>query len=98
MRKYIRISLVAILLVLIGGHLYPIFLPDWHAYWQRRKAEAKSFEILRNASTKAELEDAVGELGLFVPLPDGEWIAIRYRDSHRNRIWSSSVARDSKGE
>lgn len=98
MRRYIRISLVVTLLALVSCHVYPLFLPDLHAHWHRQEAEAKSIAILQKASTNAELEQAVGDLGLFVSLPDGEWIAIRYCDSHSNRIWSSAVARDSKGE
>jgi hypothetical protein len=36
-------------------------------------------------------------LGVFVPLRDGSWIAIRYRDTHAGRIAALAVARDSGG-
>ncbi len=64
----------------------------------RVASRAESLRLLRNAETRAELEQAVGDLGVFLPLKDGPWIAIRYRDSHGWPMWSQAIARDSGGQ
>ncbi|MEZ5326703.1 MAG: hypothetical protein R3F19_16780 [Verrucomicrobiales bacterium] len=62
----------------------------WH--WRNRR---EALTMLSAAKTTNELQQAVGGLGIFIPLRDGSWIAIRYRDTHAGRIESLAVARDS---
>ena len=66
-----------------------------------RLAEAmklRSIRVLRGADSKEELTAAVGELGVVIPLPDEEFVAIRYRDVHGNPNVSTAVAKDSGGK
>jgi hypothetical protein len=65
--------------------------------WRRRSAEADSFRVLAQAKSPAELEEAVGDLGIVFRTKDEGWIAVRYLDRHAGGIWSSAVARDSGG-
>lgn len=37
----------------------------------------------------------MGRLGAFITLPNGDWVAVRYRDSHSYEVQSVAVARDS---
>jgi hypothetical protein len=64
--------------------------------WNKRVTR-ESIRILQAAQTRAELEHAVGTLGIFFFFPDESWMAIRYLDSHSGGISSSAVARDSGG-
>ena len=61
------------------------------------QAEAESFHILAQARDSEDLEKAVGDLEIVFRLRDGGWLAIRYRDCHAGRMWSSAVARDGGG-
>ena len=64
--------------------------------WHRRNRQ-EALTILSAAKTTYEVEQAVGNLGIFIPLRDGSWIAIRYRDTHRGYLASLAIARDSGG-
>lgn len=61
------------------------------------EAEGESIQALAQAKSKAELMEAVGHLGIFLPLKDGSWIAIRSLSVRSHPLWSSSVALDGKG-
>jgi hypothetical protein len=89
--KRILLGLLAVLLLL----LLLVFVVEpmtWH--WRVRR---ESIATLSAAKTTNELQQAVGGLGIFIPIRDGSWIAIRYRDTHAGRIASLAVARDSGG-
>lgn len=70
--------------------LYPVF--------GSRHARSEAISRLKAAKSEAELRDAIGGLGLFLESTNGWWIAIRYRDSHADGIWSVAVAKDSGGQ
>jgi hypothetical protein len=61
------------------------------------EAEEESIHVLAQATSKAELIEAVGELGIFLTLKDSSWIAIRSRCVRSLPLWASSVALDSEG-
>jgi hypothetical protein len=63
----------------------------------RNAAEAESFAVLQGAQSLPELRVGIGPLGVLLELRGGDWVAIRYRDSHAAPGWSSAVARDSGG-
>jgi hypothetical protein len=89
--KRILLGLLAVFLLL----LLLIFVGEpvtWH--WRVRR---DSIATLSAAKTTNDLQQAVGGLGIFIPIRDGSWIAIRYRDTHAGRIASLAVARDSDG-
>ncbi len=90
MRKFKYIVLIVALLF-AGLLAYALFVP-WYP-----QTRGKSVRILAAAKTTNELRKAVGSLGLFIPLTNNAWIAIRYRDSHSGGIRSCAVARDSGG-
>jgi len=62
-----------------------------------RRVRQAAITALSTAKTINELQQAVGGLGIFVPLQDGSWIAIVYHDIHAARISSLAIARDSGG-
>jgi hypothetical protein len=68
------------------------------AWRERQQFEMQSFRVLEAAADEAQLRKAVGDIGLFLPLLDGEWIAICYGNSHFSPGWSSAVALDSGGD
>jgi hypothetical protein len=68
------------------------------AWRERQQFEMWSIRALEAAADESQLRKAVGDIGLFLPLVDGEWIAICYGDSHIAPGWSSAVALDSGGE
>lgn len=70
---------------------------SWQAERARAAAEAESFALLAAADSLVDLREAVGHLGAVLEVQGGEWVAIRYRDSHAGPGWSSAVARDSGG-
>jgi hypothetical protein len=86
-----------VLLLLVVGVFLTVVVPVIPNRISRSLAESESFRLLTQANTPEELREAVGSLGLFLELPDGSWIAIRYRDSHAMTGWSSAVALDSDG-
>ena len=94
-RKLIAILFLS-LLVLLGAAVvyYAVIYPrNW--YFRTR---AESVRILTAAQTTNDLQrtDTLS-WGSFIPLTNGSWIAIRYRDSHLGGIFSCAVARDSAG-
>lgn len=90
MRKLSYILAVPVLLF-VAFIAYGLLFP-WYPHVKRQ-----SVQVLAAAKTTNELRKAVGTLGLFIPLTNGAWIAIRYRDSHGGGISSCAVARDSGG-
>lgn len=91
----VLIGVVVLFLAIFVCMLGPF--AGYKARLHRSIVEAESFKILERAATPLELEEAAGHLGLFMKYPDGEWMAVRYRDSHAYPGWSSSVVRDSGG-
>lgn len=92
--RVIKIILIAVFLIITGLYtlIFFIYPVTWRSYTRQ-----ESVKILTAAKTTNELTKAVGHLGLFMPLTNGEWIAIRYTDVHSIPICSSAVARDSGG-
>jgi hypothetical protein len=80
------VFVLLLLLVFVGEPM------TWH--WRVRR---ESVAALSAAKTTNELQQVVGVLGVFIPIRDGSWVAIRYRDTHAGRIASLAVARDSGG-
>ncbi len=88
-------SLLLILLGIIGVVLLKMFVVEpmtWH--WRVRR---ESIATLTAAKTTNGVQNAVGRLGVFIPIRDGSWIAIRYRDTHAFTVASLAVAHDSGG-
>jgi hypothetical protein len=83
------VVLLALAVLLVG--------PFISASWQSAKERSHSFALLAEAANMAELTDAVGRLGIVFMLNGGDWIAVRYRDSHGWPGFSSSVALASNG-
>ncbi|MGI5868424.1 MAG: hypothetical protein ACOX9C_03125 [Kiritimatiellia bacterium] len=80
---------IAILIVVLnvsGLFIYPIIAPI--------QAGKESKQLLAAAANREQLQEAVGSFGLLLEYANGQWIAIRYRDSHPGR-WSSAIALDS---
>lgn len=92
--RVIKIILIAVFLIITGLYtlIFFIYPVTWRSYTRH-----ESVKILTAAKTTNELTKAVGHLGLFMPLTNGEWIAIRYTDVHSIPICSGAVARDSGG-
>ena len=93
--RAVKIALLLVFIVVVGciGYLKFIYPKTW--YSENKHA---SIEILKSANSLKELTNAVGYIGIFIPLTNNEWIAIRYRDSHGGGVYSCAVARDSGGE
>ena len=92
-----RLSAILAGLVLLG-----LGVAFMQPYVAARSALARershAIELLQDASTVEELNDAVGYLGLFQPISDHDWIAIRYKDMHVSPgFWSYATALDSEG-
>ena len=90
-------KVIVLWLILLGtgfvAYVFIIYPASWHSSTRR-----ESVRVLAAARSTGELTNAVGNLGVFIPLTNGAWIAIRYRDSHGGGIRSCAVARDSGGE
>jgi hypothetical protein len=98
MSKWLLVSeLVALLLFILYGFRLStnIDSEEWRLSREFR-AQEESIQVLKRAETIQDLERAVGHLGVVVRLRDNGWVAVRYRDAH-GPLWSSAVARDSKG-
>ncbi len=89
--KRILHGILAIALLLV---LWPFVVDPAMWHWRVRQ---ESVAILSAAESPSDLQQAVGSLGIFIPLHDGSWIAIRYRDTHAGRLYSLAIARDSGG-
>lgn len=74
------------------AYVFVIGPTTWHL-----RTRHDSIKQLKEAETTGQLTNAVGSLGLFIPLTNNAWIAIRYRDSHSGAVRSLAVARDSGG-
>src|SRR5712671_6270938 len=84
-----------LLLLLVAGfltYLFVIYPATWYSNTRR-----ESVRVLKVAQSRSELTRAVGDLGLFVSLTNGAWVAIRYRDEHGGGVRSCAVVRDSGG-
>ncbi len=88
-----RWMLVLIIVLIWTAIATPFLLPKYTGWNERRQ----SFALLAAAEDREELMDAVTRLGVVLDLPDGEWIAIRYRDSHAWYGYSIAVALTSDG-
>ena len=97
-RSSIRQRVGVVVLVLLATIVTLVVTIPW-AYSHIRPAlvRSESIDILAAATTRDELESAVGGLGVLLDLPDGEWIAIRYRDSHYSPGYSVAIALTSDG-
>jgi hypothetical protein len=95
MKRIIKIVAVTVLVLVAAFALYVFVI--YPATWQSTVTK-ESTRILEAAQTTNELAKAVGDLGAFYALPDGAWVAIRYRDCHSGGVFSSAVARDSGGK
>jgi hypothetical protein len=96
--QIVRVLLLFLVLIPVAFLALMLFFESpWAREQMRRRAEARSFQVLAKAQTPAELQEAVDYLGIVFHTRDGGWIAVRYRDLHSHPIWSSSVARDSGG-
>ena len=83
-----------IIVPLIAVSLTPVYWAATSGSRARKAAERWSFQMLARARSTGQLLDAVGELGVVLTPGDGDWIAIRYTDSH-SVPWSSAVAHTS---
>jgi hypothetical protein len=92
--KLIIFSGLAVSILTVAGFLYyeEVISPKMWYPWTRND----SIRILTAAQTKNDLKQVLS-WGAFIPLTNGSWIAIRYRDSHLGGIFSCAVARDSGG-
>ena len=79
----------------IGGLLSYLFFIE-PVIWYQTTLQ-KSVKILKTAQAQNDLTNVVGDLGLFIPLTNNAWIAIRYSDKHGGTIRSCAVAGDSGG-
>lgn len=80
-------------IVLLGVLITLGMIPGWRAGAQ---AFDRSVEVLAEVTTIEEATAAVGVLGVVLVRPNGEWVAIRYTDSHSwPGFFSCSVARSS---
>lgn len=61
------------------------------------RVRGDAVKALSAAHTQDELRAATGELSTCLHMPDGSWIAIRYRDTHHYPNWSLAVALCSDG-
>jgi len=86
------VSVIVLVLVcaIVGGP----YLLSTIGYWVERRA---SYNLLAAAADRDALNNAVDRLGVLLELPDGEWIAIRYSDSHAWPGYSIAVALTSDG-
>ncbi|MFO1491161.1 MAG: hypothetical protein U1F77_09020 [Kiritimatiellia bacterium] len=57
----------------------------------------ESIRLLTESAKEGHPETAENGLGIFLKYPDGNWLAIRYEDSHAAPGWSMAVALDSQG-
>ncbi len=67
--------------------IYPVVAPVL--------ARSESKRLLSGARDSAQRQQEVGSLGMLFTYTNGEWIAIRYLDSHVWPGWSSATALDS---
>ena len=81
-----RIGLAVVLIVgpFLGLQFWCMHSQKVAAEEVRQKVEAESFLLLKAAKSSEDFREAVGWLGHLFELPNGEWLAVRYVDSH---IW-----------
>lgn len=66
------------------------------ATWLARARE-DSVARLRGVADETSARAAVNYLGTFLTFTNGDWVVIRYRDIHVNRVQSHSLAKTSDG-
>jgi hypothetical protein len=88
--RWVSVIVLVLISAIVGGP----YLLSTIGYWVERRA---SYNLLAAATDRDALNDAVDRLGVLLELPDGEWIAIRYRDSHAWPGYSIAVALTSDG-
>jgi len=86
------ISVHAVASVVVGLFVFVFVIHPAIAPIQARKSAKR---MLSSATDKVQLQEAVGSLGLLITYTNGQWIAIRYRDSHAWPGFSSAIALDS---
>lgn len=95
--KWLWIPLVVIIiLILIPG--IASLIADMKDNRLASQWQNESSAKLADATTYQEASGTISNLGVMLGDPDGSWIAVDYRDTHRPRILSVSVARTSDGE
>lgn len=94
MKRYLKFTLLGVLLLAVGFLAYAFF--NYPAMWYPL-TRRESVKILTRAKGTNELAQLVGRYGLLLQLTNSGWIAIRFRDAHRGFFASCAVARDSEG-
>jgi hypothetical protein len=94
MFRHLSRTAIAIIVALLAGLVCFFVFPFWRPMVWR----SQSVKALSAANDETALREAVGSLGVFIPVKDGSWIAIRYTDSHSGYIFSMAIARDSGGQ
>lgn len=98
--SWIKITLCS-LMIAAAIVIFSLFLVNYFSskatIREAAYAETLSFATLAKVTSPTDARASVGDLGVFLELKSGNWIAIRYNDSHRPRWWSSAVALDSQG-
>jgi hypothetical protein len=75
-------------------------LVGWYHYEPRvwlPRARQESVARLSAANNEQSARAAVNYLGTFLTFTNGDWVAIRYRDTHAGRVQSHALARTSDG-
>ncbi len=75
-------------------------LVGWYYYEPRvwlSRARQESVARLSAATNDESARAAVNSLGTFLTFTNGDWVAIRYRDTHAGRVQSHALARTSDG-
>ncbi len=97
-RRTIRIAALVCLLAFLTAMATAWVVFERPSIVNESRSRRESIELLSRAADAHALQEAVGGLGLFVGLPSGEWVAIRYQDSHyAPGTFSLAVARCSDG-
>ncbi len=95
--KWIWIPL-GLIIILISIPFVAMFIRDMKDNRLASQWQAESSAKLAGATTYQEASEMISNLGVMLGDPDGLWVAVDYRDTHRSRILSASVARTSNGE
>lgn len=90
--RFLRLIGHAAAVLIVGLYVFVLFIHPANAPTQARR---ESKRLLSEARDTLQRQKAVGSLGILIPYTNGQWIAIRYRDSHAWPGWSSAVALDS---
>ena len=94
MRQRMGVAVLVFLAIIVTC---VVTIPWAYSHVQYATERTRSIDVLAAATTRDDLESAVTRLGLLLDLPSGEWIAIRYRDSHAYPGYSIAIALTSDG-